>query len=107
VAVNERNMLEWHYLIQGPPDSPYAGGWYIGKLRYPERALPPTAPPPEVARGVRITHTAARGLTQTDYPFKPPGIMILTPNGRFDTGKRLCLSMSDYHPEVTRPACPV
>jgi hypothetical protein len=44
---------------------------------------------------------------QAEYPFKPPGIMILTPNGRFDTGKRLCLSMSDYHPEVRRPTPPV
>ena len=33
VHVNEKNILEWHFLIEGPPDSPYAGGWYIGKER--------------------------------------------------------------------------
>ena len=35
-----------------------------------------------------------------DYPFKPPSIFMLTPNGRFETGRRLCLSMSDFHPEL-------
>ena len=66
-----------------------------------------------------------------DYPFKPPSIYMLTPNGRFETGRRLanppptdpnpnptptptptptlsptrlCLSMSDFHPESWVPA---
>jgi hypothetical protein len=91
----------------GPSGLPVRRRLVHRQAQIPGTSPAPTAPPPEVARGVRITHTGARGLTQTDYPFKPPGIMILTPNGRFDTGKRLCLSMSDYHPEVTRPACPV
>lgn len=53
VSVNESDMLEWHYLIEGPKDTPYVGGsnsfflksrmlsfdiilagWYHGKLRY-------------------------------------------------------------------------
>ena len=29
----ESNILEWHYVIQGPPDSPYDGGFYHGMLR--------------------------------------------------------------------------
>lgn len=29
---------------------------------------------------------------------------MVTPNGRFETGVRLCLSMSDYHPELWVPA---
>ncbi|KAL0054737.1 hypothetical protein WJX82_001708 [Trebouxia sp. C0006] len=74
IFVNERNMLEWHFLLEGPPDTPYAGGWYIGKLRFPP-----------------------------EYPFKPPAIMMLTPSGRFATGTRLCLSMSDFHPESWNP----
>eukprot|EP00158_Paraphelidium_tribonemae_P001018 Partr_v1_DN23857_c0_g1_i4_m63796 putative Ubiquitin-conjugating enzyme e2 len=64
----EKNILEWHYVITGPPDSPYVGGEYHGKVIFPP-----------------------------DYPFKPPGIMMITPNGRFKTQTRLCLSMSDYH----------
>ena len=26
------NILEWHYVVTGPPDSPYAGGFYQGKV---------------------------------------------------------------------------
>jgi ubiquitin-conjugating enzyme E2 J1 len=34
----------------------------------------------------------------------PPPPVLLTPNGRFETGKRICLSISDYHPETWLPA---
>uniref|UniRef100_A0A915IAB8 Ubiquitin-conjugating enzyme E2 J2 n=1 Tax=Romanomermis culicivorax TaxID=13658 RepID=A0A915IAB8_ROMCU len=74
-APNRSNILEWHYVIEGPPDSPYHGGFYHGKLIFP-----------------------------SDYPFKPPSIYILTPNGRFKTNYRLCLSISDYHPDTWNPA---
>ncbi len=37
------------------------------------------------------------------YPLKPPSVMMLTPNGRFKTNRRLCLSMSDFHPESWNP----
>ncbi len=40
---------------------------------------------------------------QPEYPFKPPAIMMLTPNGRFKTNTRICMSMSDYHPETWNP----
>lgn len=29
---------------------------------------------------------------------------MVTPSGRFEPGKRLCLSMSDFHPESWNPA---
>uniref|UniRef100_M1AIQ7 Ubiquitin conjugating enzyme 2 n=1 Tax=Solanum tuberosum TaxID=4113 RepID=M1AIQ7_SOLTU len=38
-----------------------------------------------------------------EYPFKPPGISMTTPNGRFMTQKKICLSMSDFHPESWNP----
>ena len=72
---DEQNILEWHYIITGPPGTPYEGGQYHGMLLFP-----PT------------------------YPFKPPGITMITPNGRFQTNKRLCLTISDYHPESWNPA---
>ena len=65
---------EWHLLMEGCPDTPYQGGWYIAKLKFPQ-----------------------------DYPFKPPSIFMCTPSGRFATGTRLCLSMSDFHPETWNP----
>lgn len=72
---NDENILEWHYIITGPPNTPYENGQYHGMLRFP-----------------------------ADYPFKPPSISIITPNGRFACNTRLCLSMSDYHPDTWNPA---
>ncbi|KAG0042271.1 Ubiquitin-conjugating enzyme E2 6 [Gryganskiella cystojenkinii] len=71
----ESNILEWHYVLKGPPATPYHGGEYHGKLVFPK-----------------------------DYPFKPPSIRMLTPNGRFQTDTRLCLSMSDFHPGTWNPS---
>jgi len=69
------NILEWHYVVEGPESSPYAGGVYKGKLVFP-----------------------------SEFPFKPPAIYMSTPNGRFKTDMRLCLSISDYHPDTWNPA---
>lgn len=69
------NILEWHYVVKGPENSPYAGGYYHGKLVFPR-----------------------------EFPFKPPSIYMLTPNGRFNVGTRLCLSISDFHPDTWNPA---
>jgi len=75
VAVDEANILNWSYLLEGPSETPYEGGWYWGRLKFPK-----------------------------NYPFAPPSILMVTPNGRFETNTRLCLSMSDYHPETWQPA---
>lgn len=72
---NEENILEWHYVITGPPSTPYEDGQYHGILRFP-----------------------------SEYPFAPPAISMVTPNGRFACNSRLCLSMSDYHPDTWNPA---
>lgn len=64
-----------HYVVTGPEDTPYEGGFYHGKLIFP-----------------------------SEYPFRPPRIIMITPNGRFQTNTRLCLSISDYHPDSWNPA---
>lgn len=69
------NILEWHYVVCGPENTPYEGGYYHGKLVFPR-----------------------------DFPFKPPAIYMITPNGRFRTNKKLCLSISDFHPDTWNPA---
>lgn len=71
----ETNILEWRYIIIGAPKTPYEGGIYQGKLMFPK-----------------------------DFPFKPPAIYMMTPNGRFQVNTRLCLSISDYHPDTWNPA---
>lgn len=72
---SESNILEWHYIIDGPVGTPYEDGQYHGTIIFPAQ-----------------------------YPFKPPAIRMITPNGRFQTNTKLCLSMSDFHPETWNPA---
>ncbi|CAM9943020.1 unnamed protein product [Ectocarpus sp. 8 AP-2014] len=71
----ESNLFEWHFTIRGPPDTEFEGGVYHGRI-----ILPP------------------------EYPFRPPDIMFNTPNGRFSTGMKICLTISSYHPEHWQPA---
>ena len=70
----ESNILQWNYIITADTGD-YSGGVYWGEL-----------------------------LFTKDYPMKPPQIKMFTPNGRFEINTRLCLSMSDYHPESWNPS---
>ncbi|KAL2149211.1 hypothetical protein VTH82DRAFT_8559 [Thermothelomyces myriococcoides] len=72
---SESNILEWHYIITGPENTPYHGGQYWGTLIFPP-----------------------------NYPFAPPAIRMHTPSGRFQPSSRLCLSISDFHPRSFNPA---
>ncbi|WWC63743.1 uncharacterized protein I303_106348 [Kwoniella dejecticola CBS 10117] len=63
----EKNILDWHFIIRGPPDTPYEGGEYHGLIWFP-----------------------------SDYPFKPPDVKMFTPSGRFETGHKICMSMTSY-----------
>lgn len=38
----------------------------------------------------------------SEYPFKPPEIYLLTPSGRFEVNRKICLSISSFHPQVRR-----
>ena len=48
------NIYLWYYCLFGMNDCPYEGGYYFGKIIFPK-----------------------------EYPLKPPGIEMITPNGRF------------------------
>lgn len=37
-------------------------------------------------------------------PFKPPDIVMLTPSGRFEINKKICLSISSFHPKNWQPS---
>ena len=63
-------MFVWHFTVRGAMGTPYQGGLYHGVIELP-----------------------------SDYPFKPPKIMLLTPSGWFETNKDICMSFTDYHPE--------
>ncbi|MFX8999727.1 ubiquitin-conjugating enzyme E2, partial [Acinetobacter baumannii] len=45
-----------------------------------------------------------RILLPPEYPFKPPSFLMLSPNGRFETGVKICLSISSHHPEHWQPS---
>lgn len=70
------NLLEWHFVLEGAKGTDFEGGLYHGKLVFPP-----------------------------NYPFKPPSISIFTPNGRFAVNTKLCLSITDFHPESWNPMC--
>jgi ubiquitin-conjugating enzyme E2 J1 len=72
----ETNLFEWHFTIRGPPaPSSYAGGIYHGRI-----ILPP------------------------QYPLRPPAFRFLTPTGRFEVNREICLSISGHHEETWQPA---
>jgi len=72
----ESDLFEWHFTLRGPPaPSPYDGGIYHGRI-----ILPPA------------------------YPLKPPMFRFLTPTGRFEVNREICLSISGHHEETWQPA---
>ncbi|KAK3078831.1 hypothetical protein LTS18_006514 [Coniosporium uncinatum] len=72
----EDNLFEWHFTLKGPPaPSSFAGGIYHGRI-----VLPPT------------------------YPLRPPSFRFMTPSGRFEANREICLSISGFHEETWQPA---
>ena len=72
---NPNKLLEIFFLLRGDKDSHYSGGEYLGKIIYGPK-----------------------------YPLQPPNFYLLTPNGRFHTNKKICLSNSGYHSHSWSPA---
>ncbi|GAA5977002.1 hypothetical protein JCM11641_002223 [Rhodosporidiobolus odoratus] len=70
----EDDLFSWHFTIKGPGGD-FQGGQYHGKLTLP-----------------------------SEYPFKPPEVYLLTPSGRFEVNKKVCLSISSFHPETWQPS---
>ncbi|XP_026474369.1 ubiquitin-conjugating enzyme E2 J1-like [Ctenocephalides felis] len=71
----EENLFEWHFTIRGQPGTEFDGGLYHGRILLP-----------------------------STYPMQPPYIIFLTPNGRFEVNKKICLSISGHHPETWQPS---
>ena len=72
----ETDLFEWHFTLRGPPAlSPFENGIYHGRI-----ILPPA------------------------YPLKPPSFRFLTPTGRFEVNREICLSISGHHEETWQPA---
>lgn len=71
----EDNLFEWHFTVRGPPGTEFEDGYYHGRILLPSQ-----------------------------YPMQPPNIILLTPNGRFEVNKKICLSISGHHPESWQPS---
>jgi ubiquitin-conjugating enzyme E2 J2 len=65
---DKTNPLIWYCLIIGQKGTPYYGGQYIFK----------------------VVHSPK-------YPAEPPDYYFLTPSGRYEVEKKICLTNSSYH----------
>jgi len=71
---DETNPLIFYFLLKGDNNSSFAGGYYMGKVILPQR-----------------------------YPHEPCDIMLLTPNGRFEIDRKICLTNTGFHPDEWNP----
>ena len=69
------NLLEWHFSFTGISGSPYSEGIYHGRI-----------------------------MLHPEYPRKAPSICMLTPTGRWEVGKDICLSATAHHQETWNPS---
>eukprot|EP00924_Labyrinthula_sp_SR-Ha-C_P002797 augustus_masked-scaffold_13-processed-gene-7.43-mRNA-1 protein AED:0.10 eAED:0.10 QI:0/-1/0/1/-1/1/1/0/225 len=76
-AVPSEDIFRWNFILLGPDDaeSPFYKGRYHGQILLPQ-----------------------------SYPFSPPSIIFLTQTGLWEINKKICLSISDFHPEHWQPA---
>tara|TARA_B110000977_G_C11083432_1_gene493691 strand:+ start:2724 stop:3206 length:483 start_codon:yes stop_codon:yes gene_type:complete len=72
---NSDNILQIYFKFKGVVESDYHDGEYI----------------------CRIDHNP-------EYPVKAPDLVFLTPNGRFQINKKICLTNTSYHQETWAPA---
>lgn len=70
----ESNIFTWYFIVKGPEKTDYEGGFFIGQI-----------------------------LISQNYPKTPVDFKMLTPNGRFEIEKKICLTNSGYHSEEWSP----
>eukprot|EP01041_Mallomonas_annulata_P010533 gene10533-21957_t len=68
------SLLEWHFSFTGVNGSAFEDGIYHGRI-----------------------------FLHPEYPRKAPSISIMTPNGRWELNKPICLSATAYHQETWDP----
>ena len=68
---DENNLLNWYFIVHDLIDTPFENGIYFGKILLP-----------------------------TEYPLKAPDFIFITPNGRFETNKKICTTFSAFHQET-------
>ena len=74
-GIQDPEDYKMFYFLMRPDDEPYKGGLYIGQIQISD-----------------------------EYPTKAPVFKMLTPSGRFEIDKAICLTNSHYHPEHSTAA---
>mmetsp|Transcript_36714 Transcript_36714/g.85777 ORF Transcript_36714/g.85777 Transcript_36714/m.85777 type:complete len:269 (-) Transcript_36714:296-1102(-) len=76
VSPSESNFLQCHFLLFGTVfhATPYEGGVFHGVITFPPA-----------------------------YPMKPPSVQVWTESGRFQVRTKICMNMTDFHPETWNP----
>ena len=73
---DENNIKKWYFIFIGQHDNEcYNGGHYIGEIQLSDK-----------------------------YPLSPPDFIFYTPNGRFETNRKICLTITGYHKESWNPS---
>ncbi|KAL2075083.1 hypothetical protein VTL71DRAFT_25 [Oculimacula yallundae] len=72
---SDADLFDWHFTLRGPPTSAFSEGIYHGRIVLP-----------------------------ASYPLRPPSFRFLTPSGRFEVNREICLSISGHHEETWMPA---
>ena len=75
ILPNPDNILEIHFVLYGHEKTNFENGQYIGKI-----------------------------VHHPEYPRKAPDYYMITPNGRFDINKKICLTNSSFHQDDWAPA---
>lgn len=89
IGLEDKDMLTWYYLLMPPPGNPYHGG-------APHLPVHLFQPCRARVQGISLLCRCCRCVAVAgaywgklkfpkDYPFKPPQIQMITPNGRFKT----------------------
>ena len=73
VAPNDNDILTWHVMFE-LQDAPFKGCQVLCILTFPK-----------------------------NYPMKAPDIKVLTPTGRFETDRTICMTNTGYHNECWSP----
>jgi ubiquitin-protein ligase len=72
--IDEQDVRIWYFLIYGV-DEPFKEGEFIFRL-----------------------------VASNEFPHKPPSFDFITPNGVYETGGKICISISEFHNQNWRPS---
>lgn len=75
ISPNVISFLDWHFLLNGFRNTPYEGGLFMGRIKFP-----------------------------SSFPLKPPQISMISPTGRFEPSTFICMTMTGYHEDKWSPA---